>query len=342
MGTEQECNNEMAGCVSPTSMDAEEDMITLHTVSPNLVPSCSVPEVITASQATNVTSNDADAGIEKHLESFERCEEKMMLLHQDRHEQIMGVHGKLLSEMIQIKDIMKHTNELLLNHNAFMGSIAQSLKKIVDRDNVSTSSPPLLGTRQIPLPSQSVLVGQVEDITDITPHPLHTKLPIEVNPSAGVQKDADNGTDRTNIQKFDPWQTATEAIVECPQQLFNDDFQQERLLDIFHAPNDVPVAREGTPVHMRAGGLWKRCRKGSYNRGRGRNVKRSTSISGPGYMTPFVPPPKETNVAYTIPSAQHTQVMDEIVDEIHVKKITKRRKHVTRNIDRPHTRSQQQ
>ncbi|MEE6522604.1 hypothetical protein FKM82_021214 [Ascaphus truei] len=234
MGMEQECSNEMAGCVSPTSMDAEEDTITLHTVSPNLVPSCSVPEVITASQATNVTSNDADAGIEKHLISFERCEEKMMLLHQDRHEQIMGVHEKLLSEMIQIKDIMKHTNEVLLNHNAFMGSIAQSLKKIVDRDNVqtpvSTSSPPLLGTRQIPLPSQSVLVGQVEDITDITPHPVHTKLPIEVNPSAGVQKDADNGTDRTNIPKFDPWQTATEAIVECPQQLFNDDFQQERLV----------------------------------------------------------------------------------------------------------------
>ncbi|XP_075445735.1 uncharacterized protein LOC142489225 [Ascaphus truei] len=298
MPMEEECTYEIPECVSPSSIDAEEDMITLETVSPNVAPTCVVPEVMTASQATNLTTKHADAGIENLLKSLETREEKMMLLHQERHDQIIAVHGKLLSELMTIKDIMQHTNDLLFTHNGFMGSIAQSLKNKVDRENAqtsgSTTTPPQVAQRHIPLASQSLLVGEVADISHITPHPVHTTVPLKENPCEGVHTYAENTTDRRNNQKLHPCQTAR----ECPQQLFIDEFRHETVVDTFHSVNFVPAQQKGTPGHMHARGLGRRCRKGSYSRGRGRNLQTSTYTSGGGNMSPFVPP-KESNMAYT-------------------------------------------
>ncbi|MEE6516057.1 hypothetical protein FKM82_025255 [Ascaphus truei] len=216
MPMEEESTYEIPECVSPSSIDAEEDMITLETVSPNVAPTCVVPEVMPASQASNQTTKHADGRIENLLKSLETREEKMMHLHQERHDQIIAVHGKLLSQLMTITDIMQNTNHLLVTHNGFMGSIAQSLQNKIDRENGqtsgSTNTPPQIAQRHIPIASQSLLVGEEPDISHITPHPVHTTVPIKENQCEGVHTYAQNATDRRTNQKLHSCQTAR----ECP------------------------------------------------------------------------------------------------------------------------------
>ncbi|XP_075445280.1 uncharacterized protein LOC142488823 [Ascaphus truei] len=110
MNMDPEFSYETPACHSHTSMPVEEDKIIVRSLSPSIRPCTNVPEQNACSNSTKEQTHDADVGLQQHLLGFERCEEKLMLIHRERHEQLMGVQGEMLAEMREIKEIMRNTN----------------------------------------------------------------------------------------------------------------------------------------------------------------------------------------------------------------------------------------
>ncbi|XP_075462597.1 uncharacterized protein LOC142497984 [Ascaphus truei] len=339
MAMEEETNYDIPDCDSPSSIYAEEDMITLENVSENVTPTCVLPEVMSSSQPSKQTTTHADGRIENLLKDLQTREEQMMQLHQERHDEIIAVHGKLLSQLMTITDIMQKNNHELVTHNAFMGAIAQSLQNKSDTENwqpsASRHTPTQIDQRHFTNASQSQLVAEEHQIAHISPHPVHTTVPIEDKLCDGVHSYADNATHHTTKQKVHPVQTAR----DCPDEVLFDELQHNAAVDTFDSVHFLPSQLKGTPGHMRSRGLGKRFRKASYSRGRGRNVLTRTYSTAAGNMSPSFPT-TTTNVPYTITYAENSQLMGEIADEKHGKKKSKKHHNVTLHLERPQTRSQ--
>ncbi|MEE6510697.1 hypothetical protein FKM82_030783 [Ascaphus truei] len=324
---------------SPASINAEEDMITLESVSENFTPTCVAPEVMSSSQPTKEATEHADGRIENLLKALKKREEQMMQLHKERHDEVIGVHGKLLSQLITITDIMQDTNHQLVTHNAFMGGIAQSLQNISDTQNwhtsASSNTPPQKGQRHFPKPSQSQLVAQEQDIAHITPHPVHRTVPIEDKQFEGVHTYAHNATQRTTKQNVHLSQTARES----PEEVLFDDFQDKGVVETFDSVQFLPSQLKGTPGHSRSRGLGRRFTKSRYSRGRGRNLATATYSSGAVHMSPCFAT-TETKIPGTMTSSVNSQVIADTGEEKHGKKKKKNLLNDNQSLERPQTRSQ--
>ncbi|MEE6466392.1 hypothetical protein FKM82_006934 [Ascaphus truei] len=170
-----ECSSRPLSRSSHTSTRLEQDMVILRSMSPSIRPGTLFPEPNTGSNPHEDVSHDADVGLQQHLLGFERAEEKLTLLHHQRHEQVMGVQEQMLIDMREMRKILKNTNQHICQHNQFMASISKTLIKLHDQScaatPATTSTATLFPTVEVPLFSLSPMPVQLQQSVVNTPPP---------------------------------------------------------------------------------------------------------------------------------------------------------------------------
>ncbi|MEE6457965.1 hypothetical protein FKM82_000128, partial [Ascaphus truei] len=309
-----EVTYEMGACHSHTSMALEEEMITVHSLSPNRLPATAVSEENACSNASKQQNHVADVGLQEHLLAFQHSEEKLMLMHGERHDELMGVQGAMLTEMREIKQIIIHINELFTKHNAFMEQMSHTLMKLVHQSSASvpasTSRPPFLATQQVTLSSPSAVVGQLQQSLDIVaPTPPQNKdVPFDPKTCAALQIGACESEDGTNIHSNHAGCTALDAMVSCHQEGVDDVIPQVDVDSSVAVPNFVTVEQEGCLNVLGASALKKRRRKSNYWKGRSATIKKKQMMTGAVTPTLVLPSQVQIHLPCTSSTTEHRKV----------------------------------